>query len=305
MDSTKEIIIVGAGPAGITAGIYLKRAGFHPLILEKNTPGGLLKYAHLVENYPGFPKGITGKKLAECFVEQLHTVKLSVTNAIVEQITVQNEMFYVKTNHGCFTSSVVIVATGTSPKKLTILGTVSTEGKHLFYDPWSLPKNNQNQKKRILVIGGGDIAFDYALTLHDQGNDVCIICRSKPRCLPLLEQRVSQAGITVHTMLVPEEIFLKKGKTVLRCRWKTITEEFSADYLLVACGRSRNTSLLSPKLKKNLFKNQCTPETSIPGLYLVGDVAHETYRQVGIAVGDGIHAAMITENYLKNRVAKP
>jgi thioredoxin reductase len=305
MDQINEVTIIGAGPAGIAAAIYLKRAELHPTILEKNEPGGLLKNAYLVENYPGFPGGISGGTLIEQFVEQLHTVGLSITKSVVKHVHHHNDKFLIETDQGCLVSSAIIIASGTTPKKLEIPGSASIESTRLFYDPRSIPLKENGAKKRILVIGGGDIAFDYTLTLLKWGHTVTIISRSKPTCLPLLQARVIKNGATIHTMCVPEKIVEHREEILLRCRRNNHVEELSADFILVACGRDPNTSFLSPTLKKCFNNPSDIPKTSIPGLFFAGDVIRGPYRQTGIAVGDGIHAAMMVEHYLRKRLVKP
>jgi len=305
MDQINEVAIVGAGPAGISAAIYLQRAGLRPILLEKNEPGGLLRNAYLVENYPGFPGGISGCTLAELFVEQLHMVGISITKLGAKHVHHYNDKFHIETDRGCLVSSTIIIATGTIPRKLEIPGSASIEGTRLFYEPRSIPLKENGVKKRILVIGGGDIAFDYILTLLNWGYEVTIISRSKSTCLPLLQARVIKNGATIHTMCVPEEIVEHSEDILLRCRRNNHIEELHADFILVACGRNPNTSFLSPTLKKCFDTTIDFPKTSLPGLYFAGDVIRGTYRQVGIAVGDGIHAAMMTEHYLRKRPVKP
>lgn len=305
MDQINEVTIVGAGPAGIAAAIYLKRAELHPTILEKNELGGLLRNAYLVENYPGFPGGISGCTLAEQFVEQLHTVGVSITKSGVKHVHHHDDKFLIETDQGRLVSSAILIATGTIPRKLEIPGSASIEGIRLFYEPQSIPLGENGVKKRILVIGGGDIAFDYTLTLLNRGHDVNIISRSKPMCLPLLQERVIKNGVTIHTMCVPEEIVEDRDDILLRCRRNDHIEELLFDFIVVACGRDPNTSFLSPTLKKCFDNTSDFPKTALPGLYFAGDVIRGTYRQTGIAVGDGIHAAMMVEQYLRKRPVKP
>ncbi|MFH1013793.1 MAG: NAD(P)/FAD-dependent oxidoreductase [Thermoplasmatota archaeon] len=305
MDQRNEVTIVGAGPAGIAAAIYLQRAELHPILLEKNEPGGLLRHAHHVENYPGFPCGISGCTLAKQFVKQLHTVGVSITKSAVNHVHHKDDTFLIETDKDHLVSSMIIIATGTIPRKLEIPGSTSIEGTRLFYEPRSIPLKENRVKKRILVIGGGDIAFDYTLTLLNWGHEVTIISRSKPTCLPLLQDRVIKNGATIHTMCVPEEIVEHREDILLRCRWNEHIEELPFDFIVVACGRASNTSFLSPTLKKCFDTALDIPKTSLPGLYFAGDVIRGTYRQVGIAVGDGIHAAMMVEHYLRTRPVKP
>ena len=304
MDQTNEVTIVGVGPAGIAAAIYLQRAELHPILIEKNEPGGLLRHAYLVENYPGFPGGIRGCTLAEQFVKQLHMVGVSITKSGVTHVHHHDDKFHIETDQGCLVSSTIIISTGTIPRKLEIPGSASIEGIRLFYEPRSIPLKEKGVKKRILVIGGGDIAFDYTLTLLNLGHKVTIISRSKPMCLPLLYERVIKNGATIHTICVPEEIVEHRENILLRCRWNEHIEELAFNFIVVACGRTPNTSFLSPTLKKCFDTALDFPKRSLPGLYFAGDVVRGTYRQVGIAVGDGIHAAMMVEHYLRKRPVK-
>jgi thioredoxin reductase (NADPH) len=305
LDQRNEVTIIGAGPAGIAAAIYLQRAELHPILLEKNEPGGLLRHAYLVENYPGFPGGISGCTLAEQLVKQLHMVGGSITKSGVKHVHHHDDKFYIETDQGCIVSSTIIISTGTIPKKLEIPGSASIEGTRLFYKPLSTPLKENEVKKRILVIGGGDIAFDYTLTLLNWGHDVTIISRSKPTCLSLLQERVIKNGATIHTMCVPEKIVEHSEDILLRCRQNDHIEELPFDFIVVACGRAPNTSFLSPILKKCFDAASDSSTTSLLGLYFAGDVIHGIHRQTGIAVGDGIHAAMMVEHYLRTKPVEP
>jgi thioredoxin reductase (NADPH) len=301
MDQKNEVTIVGAGPAGIAAAIYVKRAGIYPTILEKNEPGGLLRHAYFIENYPGFPNGINGSSLVELLVEQLQRLEISITKSEVHHIKYHDGTFLIETDQGDLNSYALIVATGTIPKKLDIKGASSIEGIKLFYEPRSIPLGEKGVKKRILVIGGGDIAFDYTLTLLSWGHEVTIICRSKPTCLPLLQERVIKNKAIIHTTCIPEKIVKHREEILLTCRQNNHVEKLSADIIIVACGRAPNISFLSSSLKKNIDNTSKSPQTPLSGLYFAGDVIRETYRQTGIAVGDGIHVAMMAEQYLRKK----
>ena len=301
MDQRNEVTILGAGPAGIAAAIYLKRAGFSPTLFEKQQPGGLLRHAFLVENYPGFPRGITGTKLADLFVKHLQKIGVAITKSEVKRVDHQNAAFCVKTDNGVFVSSAIIIASGNNPKKIQITDAALFEGTRLFYEPSSIPLKETAGKKRILVIGGGDIAFDYSLTLLERGHELTILCRSEPVCLPLLKKRVLQKKATLQVMCVPQKIWKNHKGLLLQCRQQDQIKECSADFILVACGRDQNISFLHPNLTKYFDNQKNFPQTSLPGLYAAGDVVRGTYRQTGVAVGDGIHAAMMVQNYLKEK----
>ncbi len=300
MDKENEVTIIGAGPAGIAAAIYLKRAGIHPLVLEKLQPGGLLRHAHLVENYPGFLRGITGAKLADILIKHLHKLGVSITTSEVHHVGQKNDTFQIKTNEESFVSSAIIIASGTTPKKIQINGATALEGRQIFYEPFLIPHQRNGRKKRILVIGGGDIAFDYALTILEWGHDVTILSRSEPVCLPLLQKRVLKKKASLHTLCVVEKIRKDRKDLLIFCRKQDDQMELAADFILIACGRDPSISFLPPSLMKYLEDHTRFPQTSLPGLYFAGDVIRGLYRQTGVAVGDGIHAAMMVQNYLKD-----
>jgi len=302
MDQESEVTILGAGPAGITAALYLIRAGFQPILLEAQKPGGLLRQANLVENYPGFPQGIAGAKLVNLFVEQLNNHELSITKAVVHHVHHEKKVFLIETDQGRFHSRVIIVSTGTSPMKIRLKGSASLEGTYLFYNPFSIPRQ---EKKKILVIGAGDIAFDYTLTLLDMGHEVTIISRSEPSCLPLLHERVLSRGAILHTWCVPQEIIKNQTDLLVKCHQNGEEKRFRTDFILIAIGRDPNTSFLSSLLKKYFDTISDIPQTPLKGLFFAGDIVRGPYRQTGVAVGDGIRAAMMVERYLNQRAQKP
>ncbi len=300
MQRQPQISIIGAGPAGISAAIYLQRAGYQPLLFEKNIPGGLLHNAYRVENYPGFPEGIPGSKLVDIFLQQLTNVGGSILFLEACHIQQSKHTFVIQTATEKYISDVVIIASGTKPKKINIVGSRKLEGTRLFYDRVSLERN-ATENKRILVLGGGDASFDYSLSLHAQGHTVSLIMRSEPKALFLLRKRVQNNNIPIYTQHIPQEILFKNNELLLRCRHKNKKCEFFADMILVAYGRKPCLGFLSSELQKNILKKSLLPATPTPGLYLAGDAAQNHCRQVGIAVGDGIHAAMLAGEYLKKK----
>lgn len=236
-----DCLIIGGGPAGIAAAIQLKRAGLRIAIFEKNEIGGLLRNANKVENYLGFD-GKSGEKIVEVFVAQLEKHEIEV---ISEEVLTVTHGFVVKTANAEYESKTVIVATGTKPRKLDIEG--------VYYEIADLPP--LTQPKKFLVIGGGDVAFDYALNLHARGHYVKIRTKVPLKCLSLLIERAVAAGIKYSE-----------------------NEDKDVDYILVAIGRDSNLPEITTISEK--------------GLYFVGDVHNKIYRQVHIATGDALKAAM-------------
>jgi thioredoxin reductase (NADPH) len=294
----RQAIVVGGGPAGIAATIYLQRAGLSPLLLEMSEPGGLLREANLVENYPGFPGGIRGAEMAALMVKQARDVGVTIAKERAETIGLRKGKFVVKTDRKERTSRTLIVATGTRPRPIRLKGLSALVGKRLFYGINSIPGKGL-RGSLVLVVGGGDAAFDYGLNLRGKGYKVTILTRSEPRCLPLLQARARQAVIDVRTGFVPTSVSERQGRVVLSCSHDRKPVELIGDYILVACGREPNLELLRDSGLGISIAREGPPMTNVPGLFLVGDAVRESCRQTGIAVGDGILAAMLAERYVK------
>lgn len=288
-----DVAIVGAGPAGIAASIYLKRAGIDVTLFEKDEIGGLLLNAYFVENYPGFPLGVNGKKLCELMKKHLIEWNIKPIKKEVKSITIEKNNFLLNTQEGKSIFKALILATGTIPKVLDIIRKKEMVGKLVFYEIKNLlPKLKPGNICDI--IGGGDAAFDYALNLADKEISVDIYFKSqRPKCLSLLEERAKKStSIHMHPCYTPIDINEREGKPEIRFKSiKNSTSQTSKpDYVLIACGRHPNKKLLSKDLEKR----------NIPGLFIAGDVKTGKFRQVGIAVGEGIFTAMKVEIYLKD-----
>jgi thioredoxin reductase (NADPH) len=262
----RETVIIGAGPAGVAAAIQLKRCGMEPLLIEKDAVGGLVREANLVENYPGFPSGIKGNKLASLLKKHIH--ELDITMLKEEVIEVVNYSaqdknkkpgnFEIKTkgtaNIFC---KYLVVASGTEPKKLPYAGI-----------EYSILPLLRLRNKRIAIIGAGDCAFDYAINLCKSNKIVILNRDDSPKCLPLLFERVSKIKNIKYATNADMDKELRKSGTY--------------DRVLSAIGR---TPCLS-------FMKEPLPETSPGNLFYAGDVKNGIYRQCSIAAGDGIRAAM-------------
>jgi thioredoxin reductase (NADPH) len=285
------VTIVGAGPSGIAAAIYLKRAGFDPLLLDEDEPGGLLRQASLIENYPGFPTGIDASRLIELFLEHLSSVGGSVTRSKVTRISKDDRgIFQVKSSTGLIQTTAVIIATGTKPRKVEITGSDELVGKRVFYNLPGLMLSS-SPGERIAVYGGGDAAVDYALNLDRRGYRVTVICRSIYHCIPLLEKRLRAQGIDILDHREIKSVSMKSALHI--CLDKG--DDLQSDRLLIACGREPRPEIHDLSLLTAIKG----PGEVIPGLFLSGDLVAGEYRQLGIAVGSGLNAAMMAERYLR------
>jgi thioredoxin reductase (NADPH) len=289
-----KVTILGAGPAGIAAAIFLKRAGLEPVILERTEIGGLLLNANLVENYPGFPQGISGYELVENFKNHIKKLKIEITKKNVKKVSLKDGVFLLSVDGEEISSSVLIIASGTKPKKLGISGESELFGRKLFYEIKNIPPLEKNDK--VVIIGSGDCAFDYALNLASEVKSVDIIFRGKhPKCLPLLSERAkSIENIRPHPNLLPRGFEETEG-ILTKCSSEGKEMEFPSDYVLVAAGREPNMDFL-PELIE--FEINEDGSCKVPGLFIAGDVRRGKKRQVGISVGDGIICAMSAVEFL-------
>lgn len=283
----KEIIVIGGGPGGITASIQLTRYGLRPLLLERRELGGLLWNANLIENYPGFPNGIQGEKLIHLLQAQVNRIGVEVKREEVVRVKLEHESFVVATDRAERIADYLIVACGTKSKPVPDI--ISREAQErVFTEVWPL---REMAGKRIIIVGAGDAAFDYALNLSKNRNFVTILNRGESvKCLGLLFERASnEENISYRTGVAVREVKLSEDATRLeiKCEARGREEVIEADHILFAIGREPNLEFLSEEVRQ---REQELIESG--RLYFVGDVKNELYRQVAIAAGDGLRAAM-------------
>ncbi len=281
------VAIIGAGPAGISAAIQLLRYGVNPLLFEKNIPGGLLRNANLVENYPGFPNGVTGKNLVRLLQKQIEISNVKVINETVTKLKYDEieETFQLSSSRRDYACRFVLIASGSVPKVFTEVDIENYIGKNVFYEIHPI---HGSSGKTIAIAGAGDAAFDYALNLSN-ANRVSINNRSnKISCLPVLQQRVSEnQNATYRDFISIRQIEENDARLKLTWLKDGITFCEIVDYLVFAIGREPNLSFLDENLKGGL--NDLEEQESI---FRIGDVKNGVYRQAGISIGDGIRAAM-------------
>ncbi len=293
---TEDVIIIGGGPAGISCAIQLKRCGIVPLVIEKNNFGGELLYANLLENYPGFPGGINGKKLVKKLDEQFISQGLSCLHKEVLDIKYYKDYFEVITEKKLFKSEFLVIASGTKPKLLKDFDIKPSLSNSISYGISGL---TDIKNKKFVIAGAGDLAFDYSLNLGIR-NEVTILNRSNmPKCLPLLFDR---AGKLKSFTYIKNAVFNQAerfGKDKLSIKFKTKSGNCSviADYLVFAIGRVADIDFVNDELKKKIKLL-----SKLGKLYFIGDAANSQYRQTAIATGDGIKAAM--QIYEKKRSNK-
>ena len=292
----EDVIIIGGGPAGIAAAIQLKRYGLAPLIFEREALGGLLRNANLVENYPGFPGGISGLKLVGLLEQQARDFALRVTYAEVIRLDRAAGSFQVETRQGISAAHCVVVASGTRPHPYSGADIPREARSKVFYEIYPLVSQ---RGLKIVILGAGDAAFDYALNLAKKNQIVVLNRGAAIKCLPLLWERVQREpkigyfdNITISQIKVDPPAGMR-----LDCSHPTGQRSFHADYLVVAFGREPQLDFLSAQIVKT------SQELESKGLlYFIGDVKNGIFRQTAIAVGDGLLAAMQIYRHLEKSV---
>jgi len=299
-----DVAIVGGGPAGMTAAVQAYRSDMSVVLFEKKELGGLLHNANLVENFPAERTPLSGPELVKVFESHLKKFDIEVRMEEVQVIGRTNEgLFKLESSINIYFSRVVILAAGTVPKEIKLEGMENISKGRVFFeikDLYPLPEN-----KEFVLIGGGDAVFDYSLQLQRFNNKVTILVRSeKPKCLSLLKRRVEQKEKEIRVFYGTDIGYIDEDKNSSKLKVNFRTDgkenELSFDFLICAVGRKANDILLkTPGLGFDFeLLNPVNGKTNIPGLYLAGDIKSGLYRQVGIAVGSGLMAAMMAARYI-------
>jgi thioredoxin reductase (NADPH) len=284
-----KVALIGGGPACATASIQLIRAGIDIVLVSKEI-GGTIKNANLVENLIGYPEGVVGKDFARSF--QLQLVKAGVPTILEEVLTVEqvSNGFKINTAETEIISEYLIIGTGSTPKKLDVEGEKEAflNGK-LFYEIYNAKQFTE--KKDIGIIGSGDVAYDYALNLQNIANKISIICRTdKTSSLPILQKRVNDViNIVILKNHVIKNLVPQDDKIILDVDENGEPKTLTKDLILVAIGRKPNYAFLS----EGIISEYNNPKIDSK-LYFIGDINKNNFRQVSIAMGDGMKVAMET-----------
>jgi len=306
MDGTEyDVIIIGAGPAGLTAGIYSARNGLKTLILEEKTPGGLAAEASLIENYPGFVEGISGFDLVNRMVEQAKKFEVQI-NELERGIKLNllGEKKIVKTEKNSYTTSAVIISSGCHYKHLNVAGEETFSGKGVSY--CSVCDGPLFRGRRLIVVGGGNSAAMSALYLSDLASDVKLIHRRGVlRAEDALIKDLKRRGVKV---ILNTEIDEIKGEHIVNCvvlfnnkTGKTV--EVLVDGIFIHVGEAPNSQIAKEAGvdidREGFIIVDVKQRTNIDGVYATGDVTNCTVKQIGTAVGQAIIAAIEVFGFLK------
>ncbi len=298
-----EVVIIGGGPAGLTAGLYTSRAGLRSLLVERSLFGGQIVNAPLVENYPGFPDGISGADLGSLMHQQatkygLETVTAEVTGAKL------GKPYKIVTTEGSFEAEAIIIAAGSEYRKLGVPGEEKLLGHGVSY--CATCDGFFFRQREVAVVGGGDAAITDALELVQHASKVYVIHRrDQLRAGQVLQKRaLAEPKIEFIWDTVVEEIVGEALLKALKLRnvktKKASTLEVAG--VFVAVGLKPNSQLFADIVKLSETGHIVTNElmaTAVPGIFAAGDIRRRSARQIASAVGDGATAALSAFNYLR------
>ena len=303
----RKVIIIGSGPAGLTAALYAARANLEPLVFEGNQPGGQLTITTDVENYPGFPLGIMGPELMENFREQAKRFGAECYFKHVTKVDLNNRPFKVWVGKDEYSSDAIIIATGASAKMLGL----DKENELMGFGVSACATCDGffYKDKKVLVVGGGDTAMEEATYLTKFASEVVIIHRRDTfRASKVMVDRVmknSKVRVIWDVVMKDIEGTKESGvKSVVLENQKT-KKRFNEDCdgVFLAIGHKPNTDLFKDQLDTNengYLLTKSGTKTNIDGVYACGDVQDHVYRQAITAAGSGCMSAIDVERYLEN-----
>jgi thioredoxin reductase (NADPH) len=307
-DETRELIIIGGGPAGYTAALYAARANLEPLVIEGFAWGGQLMITSDVENYPGYPDGIMGPAMMQDFRRQAERFGAEFLTDDVTKVDFSEHPFRVWIGEQEFTSESVIIATGASARQLGLESERLLQGRGVSY--CAVCDAAFFREKEVVVIGGGDSAMEEAIFLTKFATKVTLVHRRNDfRASQIMIDRArANEKVEFVTPAVVDEVVAENGQTAaVRLRDLETDElrEIPAQGLFVAIGHDPNTKLFLDQLDHDeagyLVTKPGSTETNVEGVFAAGDVVDHTYRQAVTAAGSGAMSALDAERWLAAR----
>ncbi|OGS20158.1 MAG: thioredoxin-disulfide reductase [Elusimicrobia bacterium RIFOXYA2_FULL_39_19] len=309
MNTNYDIIIIGAGPAGLTAAIYACRARLNTLLIEKASVGGQVIITEKIENYPGFPEGINGFELIENMRKQAESFGMVTVADEISAITVNGSTKTITASSGnTYNTKAIVITTGANFRKLNIPGEIELTGKGVSYCATCDGPFFRN--KDVVVIGGGDSAIEEAIFLTRFAKKVTVIHRrAELRAAKILQERMfSNPKIVFIGDTVPLSITgTQKVESIKVKNVKTNTEQtLETSGVFIFVGTDPNTAFLKNTLTLDEQGYIITDEnlqTSAEGIFAAGDCRKKPFRQVITACGEGATAVFSAEKYVENHSA--
>jgi thioredoxin reductase (NADPH) len=309
-DKIYDLIIIGGGPAGLTAGIYATRGRLNTLLLEKLMPGGTVATTEWVENYPGFPEGIAGAELMKKMEEQARKFGLQIVpTKEVLSVDFKNRTKTIKVEEGEYKSKAVIIATGTQPKKLNIPGEDKFRGRGVSY--CATCDGPFFKDKDIVVIGAGNSGIQEGLYLLRFVKSATVV-----EFLPdmtaekILQERAlkePRMKFYLNHMVTSINGENKVESVTIKSRGTEEEKNIEAQGVFVYVGLTPMTGFLKGEIELDKWGYTLAGEdtkTSVPGVFTAGDVRQKILRQITTAIGDGATAAFMAERYVEESSAE-
>ena len=298
-----DTIIIGAGPAGLTAALYAARGRLNTLVIEKGASGGQIALTEMVENYPGFPEAESGSNLADLFQRQAEKFGANVIHATVQSIRPNGTSFRVATEKDVLETQSIICAMGADPRRLSVPGENQNIGTGVSY--CATCDGFFFRGKDVIVVGGGDAAVEEGLFLTKFANTVTIVHRRDAlRAGKIIQERAfaHEKIKFIWNTVVTEIISNGKVKSVrLKNLQSGEVREHPIDGVFIFVGHIPNTKLVEGILEldpSQLIKVDLLMRTSVPGIFACGDCRSEAARQMVSSAGDGAAAAISAVKYV-------
>jgi thioredoxin reductase (NADPH) len=303
-DKNSDVVIIGAGPAGLAAAVYTGRALMKTTVLESRLVGGQIIEAYDVDNYPGFHEGISGAELIDRMVAHARKFDVEIVNAGADDVRLDGQRKRVRVGEDDYVVPIVIVASGAYHRRLGVPGEAELSGRGVSY--CATCDGPFFRDKRVVVIGGGDAALTEGVFLTRFATSVTLIHRRqgfRGRPAHVEEARANEKMGFLLDSVVTEVLGTERVEGVRLRNVETEKEStLDCDGVFVFIGHDPNTGYLKnvlPGCAGGVIPVDYNMETDVPGLYAIGDVRKGSVRQVGTAVGEGITAAMHAEHRIK------
>ena len=301
-----DVIVVGGGPAGLTAALYTAREGLDTLVIEKGAPGGQAGVTQIIENLPGFDEGISGAEFAARLTRQARRFGVELLQAqAVTDIRLNGQYREVHTaDDNCYAASAVLIATGSRYRRLNVPGEDELIGVNIHF--CATCDGAFYKGKRVLVVGGGNSGFEEGLFLTKFADEVTIVeFLPEVRASAVLQEKVAERDdMRVVTNHAVQEFVVEDGKLAAVRVMDRATEqvhEWHPDGVFVFIGLTPNSDFLPQEIERDRFgfvMTDNTLQTSLPGVFAAGDVRAGATAQIAAAAGEGATAALMIRQYL-------
>ena len=306
-DNVRKLVVIGSGPAGLTAAIYGARADLEPLVFMGNSYGGQLMVTSEVENFPGFADPVMGPDLMERMKTQAQRLGAELVQDDVVAVSFKGYPFEVRTATGTYKALSVIVATGANPRRLNLESEMKLMGKGV--SNCAVCDGFFFRGKKVAVVGGGDTAMEEATFLTKFASSVQVIHRRNELRAGAAMQKEARTNPKISFVWDTEVVRVLGDTRVQGVRVRNVKSgkesDIQLDGLFVAIGYDPNTKIFRGQLDldaKGYVKVKNETETSVPGVFVAGDVHDFRYRQAVTAAGEGCKALMDAEKFVKEKV---